>query len=73
MSRLSLPELVEIAVREYPDWSRAERRDLSLIVGEVIEHLSEGTGNGFIQWWCKWHLFPRPDMAERFRSAGLVR
>jgi hypothetical protein len=50
--RLTLPERIERAVREWPQWSRAELRKMDEIVAEVLDHCANGTGNPFIRSFC---------------------
>lgn len=55
----TLPDLIAEIVREWPQWSRAERQHgMVPIIDEVIAHCSEGTGNGFIRGWCERVLYP---------------
>lgn len=55
---MSLPERIEAFVRQWPQWSIAERRNLDAIVWEVVYHMESGNGNKFIQWFCDRHLKP---------------
>ncbi len=54
----TLPEAVARLVRAWPHWSRAERAKIDLIIDEVIDHLSDGVGNGFIRNYCDRELIP---------------
>lgn len=61
--RLTITERVEQVVREWPNWSRAELRNLDAIVDEVLDHCRTGTGNGFIRKFVNRVVVPRvPDM-----------
>lgn len=53
---MNLPEKIEAVVRAWPQWSRAERRNLQPIIDEIISHCADGTGNPFIQRWCELNL-----------------
>lgn len=63
---MNLPEKIERVVREWPQWSPAERGRMDAIVAEVIDHCKSGTGNGFIRSWVNRVLVPRiPGMVAR--------
>lgn len=49
---LNLPDRIEQAVREWPNWSPAERRRMDEVVEEVLDHCRSGTGNRFVAEWC---------------------
>jgi hypothetical protein len=66
----TLPEVIRRRVLEWDQWSRAERRRLDEIVDSVIDHCSEGNGNGFIQWWCLHNL---ADLFQQEEVSGLAR
>lgn len=36
-------------VREWPQWSRAERECMEDVIEEVLDHCRNGTGNNFIR------------------------
>jgi hypothetical protein len=55
---MSLPDRITEFVRQWPQWSPAERRHLDAITSEVIDHCANGTGNGFIRWFVAVHLAP---------------
>ncbi len=50
---MTLPERIEQAVREWPQWSPAEERHMDEIVEEVLEYCRSGNGNRFIAEWCR--------------------
>ncbi len=52
----NLSDRIEQAVRNYPQWSNAERRRIDSIVDEVLEHVRNGSGNTFIREWCNRNL-----------------
>lgn len=56
MTKLPLHGMIEVTVRIWPDWSRAERRRMNAIVEEVLEHCRSGNGNQFIRQWCDQNL-----------------
>jgi hypothetical protein len=45
-------------VREWPDWSPAERRRMDAVVEEVLHHCRTDEGNAFIREWCEGVLRP---------------
>lgn len=49
---MTFPERIERLVRQWPDWSRAERRRMDEIVREVLTHCADGQGNPFVRAWC---------------------
>ena len=51
--KTNLPEQIAQIVRDWPEWSRAERRRLDEIIDEVLHYASDGLGNAFIKrfWW----------------------
>lgn len=53
---MNLPERIEKIIREWPQWSPAERRKMNLIVEEILDHCRNGGGNGFIRSWCERNL-----------------
>ena len=55
----TLPERIEKIVREWPQWSRAERAKMPELVEEIMDHCRNGTGNGFIRSWCQRVLAPK--------------
>jgi hypothetical protein len=55
----SWPQRVERIVRQWPDWSPAERRRMDAIVAEVLDHCRSGNGNAFIREWCN-RMLPKP-------------
>lgn len=64
--RETLPERIDRIVRAWPQWSPAERAHMDAIVGEVIDHCANGTGNGFISGWVNRVLVPQiPGFVER--------
>jgi hypothetical protein len=52
----TLHERIEAIIRAWPQWSRAERAKMPQIVAEIMEHVKNGTGNGFIAEWCARNL-----------------
>jgi hypothetical protein len=55
-NRIMLADRIEQRIREWPDWSRGERRIMDAIVEEIMEHVRDGTGNTFIRNWCDRYL-----------------
>lgn len=43
---------IEKIVRDWDQWSRAERERIEDVVAEVLDHCRNGTGNRFIANWC---------------------
>jgi hypothetical protein len=54
-----IEDRIRALIRAYPDWSPAERRKLDVIEDEILDHCRNGTGNGFVRWWCNTWLAPR--------------
>ncbi len=52
-------ERVSRIVRQWPQWSPAERRRMDAVVDEVLDHVINGTGNRFIASWCERVLSPQ--------------
>jgi hypothetical protein len=64
--RLTLPERIERVVREWDQWSPAERARMDDVVEEILEHCRAGTGNRFIRSWVNRILVARvPGMVAR--------
>jgi hypothetical protein len=55
---VTIQERVEKVVREWPEWSRAERRRMDDVVEEVLTFCRSGEGNAFIREWCRRNLTP---------------
>jgi hypothetical protein len=56
---MNLPERIEKVVRDWPQWSRAERAKMPQLVEEILDHVRNGTGNRFVREWCNRVLVPR--------------
>ncbi len=56
---MNLPEKIEAIIRAWPQWSRAERAKMDEVVEEILDHVKNGTGNGFIRSWCNRVLAPK--------------
>lgn len=54
-----MDERIEQVVRQWPEWSIAERRRMDDIVAEVLDHCRNGNGNRFIREWCNRILAPK--------------
>jgi hypothetical protein len=58
--------MIARVVREWPQWSPAERRKMDAVIGDVIDHCANGTGNRFIREWVNRVLVPQvPGMVAR--------
>lgn len=64
----NLPEFITRAVREWSEWSPAERRGLDMVAEEILSHCRAGTGNYFIRSWCERILTPRLRVREAERT-----
>ncbi len=53
---MTLPERIEMIVRAWPQWSRAERAKMGAVLAEILDHCANGTGNRFIAAWCDRNL-----------------
>lgn len=51
-----MAEMIEKVVRQWPQWSRAERKRIDEIVEEILDHCRNGNGNQFIRDWCFFNL-----------------
>jgi hypothetical protein len=56
---MNLPERIETVIREWPQWSPAERAKMPQLIEEIMDHVRNGTGNGFVRSWCNRVLVPR--------------
>lgn len=65
-NELNLTERIHAVIEAYPDWSPAERRKMDMLKAEIMEHVKNGTGNGFIRDWCNRFLVPK------FKAEGFV-
>ncbi len=54
----NLPERIERAVRDWSQWSRAERRRMDDIVSEFLHFARTGEGNRFVR--EVWETWVRP-------------
>lgn len=50
---LPIAEQVRKVVYAWPQWSPAEQKKLEDIYEEILAHVINGTGNKFVQEWCK--------------------
>jgi hypothetical protein len=55
---MTIQERAEQVIRDWPQWSPAERRRMDEIVTEVLDHCRNGGGNRFIRDWCNRVLAP---------------
>lgn len=53
---MNIVDKITAVVEAYPQWSRAERRNLAAVTEEILAHCRDGNGNQFIQWWCERNL-----------------
>ncbi len=49
----NIVDRIEKRIREWDQWSPAERRRMDDVVKDIMDHVRNGTGNGFIRWWCE--------------------
>ncbi len=62
----TIADRIEQRVREWGQWSRAERRNMGAIIEEVVTHCRQGTGNTFIREWCTRNLSDMCEETERW-------
>ena len=56
--KLTLPQRIEKVIRDWPQWSRAERRRMDELVEEILTYCRSGKGNAFVQSWFDTVLTP---------------
>lgn len=58
----NLPDKVERIVREWPQWSRAERSRMEDVVEDVLRHMRDGCGCTFTREFCNRVVKPKLDI-----------
>jgi ribosomal protein S27AE len=58
---MNLPDRIARIVREWPDWSPAERRRMDDVTEDILHHCRTGEGNAFVRGWCERVLRPALD------------
>jgi hypothetical protein len=52
----ALTDRIEQTLRQWPQWSPAERATMDAIGEEILAHVRDGGGNRFLAQWCDRNL-----------------